>query len=213
MGHAARPRADAEVRVRRRRGHRQALHPRLRPGLPLHHRRRHFRAEPRGRTRSLQEIRAPGQPGNFAVAGHRVGKGAPFNDLDLLNPCDAVVIETQSDWFVYRMLPTADQPVDAADPRCEGVEAQTGEYEKAVGRRIVTPDMGEVVLPVPGNEGAEVPENKLKSMLTLTTCHPKFSNAQRMIIHAVLVRSQPKGTIPPRCPPSCRSPDAAGWRA
>src|SRR5512139_1977410 len=24
----------------------------------------------------------PGEPGNFAVAGHRVGKGAPFNDLD-----------------------------------------------------------------------------------------------------------------------------------
>ena len=23
----------------------------------------------------------PGQPGDFAVAGHRVGQGAPFNDL------------------------------------------------------------------------------------------------------------------------------------
>ena len=142
----------------------------------------------------------PGQPGNFAVAGHRVGKGAPFNDLDLLNPCDAVVIETQSDWFVYRMLPTAEQDVDPADPRCKGVEAQTGDYAAAVGRRIVTPDMGEVVLPVPGNKGAQLPENKLKPMLTLTTCHPKFSNAQRMIIHAVLVRAQPKTADPAAVP-------------
>lgn len=142
----------------------------------------------------------PGQRGNFAVAGHRVGKGAPFNDLDLLNPCDAIVVETQTDWFVYRMLPTADQPVDAGSPRCAGVQAQTGEYAAAVGRRIVTPDKGEVVLPVPGNEGAKVPEDKLKPMLTLTTCHPKFSNAQRMIIHAVLVRSQPKSADPAAVP-------------
>ncbi|WP_229787144.1 class E sortase [Actinokineospora fastidiosa] len=140
----------------------------------------------------------PGQPGNFAVAGHRVGKGAPFNDLDLLNPCDAIVIETQTDWFVYRMLPTSDQPVDPADPRCKGVEAQEGEYAAAVGRRIVTPDKGEVVLPVPGNADAQVPKDQLKRMMTLTTCHPKFSNAQRMIVHAVLVREQPKGDdLPP----------------
>ncbi|MGW5053366.1 class E sortase [Actinokineospora sp. NPDC004072] len=141
---------------------------------------------------------APGQPGNFAVAGHRVGKGAPFNDLDLLNPCDAIVIETKTDWYVYRMLPTADLPADPADPRCKGVEEQTGPYAAAVGRRIVTPDKGEVVLPVPGNAEAQVPEGQLKRMLTLTTCHPKFSNAQRMIVHAILVREQPKGDdLPP----------------
>src|SRR5699024_1443577 len=38
----------------------------------------------------------PGDPGNFAVAGHRVGKGAPFNDLDLLDSCDPVVIARSS---------------------------------------------------------------------------------------------------------------------
>ena len=31
--------------------------------------------------------------------------------------------------------------------------------------------------------------------ITLTTCHPKFSNAQRMIIHAVLVRANGTGTV------------------
>ena len=36
----------------------------------------------------------PGQVGNFAVAGHRVGKGEPFLNLDHLRPGDAVIIET-----------------------------------------------------------------------------------------------------------------------
>ena len=31
-----------------------------------------------------------------------------------------------------------------------------------------------------------------KAMLTLTTCHPKYDNYQRLIIHAEMVRSQPK---------------------
>jgi sortase A len=29
-------------------------------------------------------------------------------------------------------------------------------------------------------------------MLTLTTCNPKFDNYQRLIVHAELVRDQPK---------------------
>ena len=51
----------------------------------------------------------PGELGNFAVAGHRVTKGAPFNALGTLNSCDALVIETQDEWFVYRVLPMADE--------------------------------------------------------------------------------------------------------
>ncbi|WP_273409124.1 sortase domain-bontaining protein [Corynebacterium ureicelerivorans] len=47
----------------------------------------------------------PGQDGNFAVAGHRVGKGAPFNDLGALEACDAVVVETKQEWVTYRVLP------------------------------------------------------------------------------------------------------------
>lgn len=47
----------------------------------------------------------PGQDGNFAVASHRVGKGAPFNDLGALEACDAVVVETKQEWVTYRVLP------------------------------------------------------------------------------------------------------------
>ncbi|MBM7772282.1 sortase (surface protein transpeptidase) [Actinokineospora baliensis] len=148
----------------------------------------------------------PGQPGNFAVAGHRVGKGAPFNDLDLLNACDAMVVETQSSWFVYRMLPTTDDAKNwaakSANPRCAGVAPQSGEYARAVGRQIVTPAQSEVVAPVPGNPGAKTPAEQRQKMITLTTCHPKFSNRQRMILHGVLVREQPKNAADPASVPA-----------
>ncbi|MFV2017950.1 class E sortase [Micromonospora sp. LOL_023] len=53
---------------------------------------------------------------------------------------------------------------------------------------IVLPNQTEVVAPVPGDRQASPTE----AMLTLTTCHPKFDNYQRLIVHAALVRSQPK---------------------
>ncbi len=108
----------------------------------------------------------PGQVGNFAMAGHRVGKGSPFLNLDRLEPGDAIIIETSETWYVYRMLD----------------ESGAGDADGIPGREIVDPGAIDVVDPVPGQSGAE----PTRSLLTLTTCHPKFSAAQRMIIHAEL---------------------------
>ncbi|WP_191247054.1 class E sortase [Amycolatopsis deserti] len=145
----------------------------------------------------------PGEPGNFAVAGHRVGKGAPFNDLDLLASCDAIVIETQSDFFVYRVLPHSDELANwnadkAARPQCANVGTlrtdapDGGPYGKTYGREIVTPDQGEVVAPVPHRSADVLPTAQQVSLLTLTTCHPRFSDKQRLIVHAVLTNQYPK---------------------
>ena len=41
-----------------------------------------------------ENTQLPGQIGNFAIAGHRVGKGEPFLNLDKLRPGDAVIVET-----------------------------------------------------------------------------------------------------------------------
>lgn len=143
----------------------------------------------------------PGQPGNFAVAGHRVSKGSPFNDLNLLNACDAMIVETQDDWFVYRVLPMSDQRAGwnpAADPRCTGVEVPGGEYDGLSGRVITVPSDYAQVLPVPGVASATVPSDAMR-LITLTTCHPQFSDAERMIIHGELVTSYAKsdGFVPP----------------
>jgi sortase A len=45
----------------------------------------------------------PGQIGNFAIAGHRVTYGKPFNQIAELQDGDAVVVETATQWLTYRV--------------------------------------------------------------------------------------------------------------
>jgi len=45
----------------------------------------------------------PGEVGNFAVAGHRATHGEPFAYLDKVGKGDAVIVETSTEWFVYRI--------------------------------------------------------------------------------------------------------------
>ncbi|GGP38207.1 class E sortase [Saccharothrix coeruleofusca] len=145
----------------------------------------------------------PGEPGNFSVAGHRVGKGAPFNDLDLLNSCDAIVVETQTQWFVYRMLPknseVANWASKASDPKCAKVAPLGGPYAQTQGQEIVLPSQGEVINEVPHVADGTTPKAEQIAMMTLTTCHPRFSDKQRLIVHAVLAMNYPKapGFLPP----------------
>ncbi|MTD56115.1 class E sortase [Amycolatopsis pithecellobii] len=145
----------------------------------------------------------PGQPGNFAVAGHRVGKGAPFNDLDLLSSCDAIVVETQTDFFVYRVLPHSDEIANwssgkGKQPQCAKVGtlrtagADGGPYGQTVGREIVDPSQVAVIAPVPHHLTDVLPTAQQVALLTLTTCHPQFSDRQRLIVHAVLTNQFPK---------------------
>ncbi|SFO33009.1 sortase A [Geodermatophilus obscurus] len=107
----------------------------------------------------------PGEPGNVAVAGHRVGRGSPFLELDALQSGDPIVVEVADGWFTYRVL------ADGQDP--QGVP----------GRQIVTPDRIDVIAPTPGGAADAAPTG---SYLTLTTCHPRYSARQRLVVHAVL---------------------------
>jgi len=45
----------------------------------------------------------PGEVGNFAIAGHRVTYGKPFNLIADLQDGDAVVVATADQWFTYRV--------------------------------------------------------------------------------------------------------------
>ncbi|MGH4027004.1 MAG: class E sortase [Pseudonocardiaceae bacterium] len=138
----------------------------------------------------------PGQPGNFAVAGHRVGKGSPFNDLDLLGSCDAIIVETIDQWFVYRVLPLPGEgenwaAAKASAPHCAGVAPLPGPYSEVVGKEIVLPSQKEVIAPVPGQPELAPPPGQA-GLITLTTCHPQFSARERLIVHGVLVAHYPK---------------------
>jgi sortase A len=117
----------------------------------------------------------PGQVGNFALAGHRVGKGEPFLNLDHLQAGDPVIVQTESEWFVYRVKGTDHHNIDTVD--ADGIP----------GREIVSPGDGAVLDPVPDHPNS-TPTEKL---MTMTTCHPKFTASQRMVIHAELWKTYP----------------------
>jgi sortase A len=106
----------------------------------------------------------PGEEGNVGLAGHRVGKGSPFLELDAMQPGDPIVVETADNWFVYRVL---------ADDDPSGIP----------GMQIVPPTAVEVVSPTPNAAPSAAPSG---SYLTLTTCHPRYSARQRLVIHARL---------------------------
>lgn len=140
------------------------------------------------------ETQGAGQQGNFALAGHRVGKGAPFNDLGALSTCDAVVVETHTTWEIYRVLPIGGGDLSCFSP-AQQERITTGDYSHVQGRYITTPSDVAVLDPLPHAGGD--PAN-LEAVITLTTCHPQFSNAERMIVHGMLTESIPKepGVVP-----------------
>jgi sortase A len=113
----------------------------------------------------------PGEQGNLAVAGHRVGRGSPFLDLDRLLPGDPIVIETADWWFVYRVLGDRATGDFGGDP--SGIP----------GQQIVRPTEVDVIAPTPDG-AAEGPATG--AYLTLTTCHPKYSARERLVVHARL---------------------------
>ena len=106
----------------------------------------------------------PGEPGNVAIAGHRTTYGKPFNRLDELAIGEAVRLETPLATYTYRVIA---HPTDVAEGCANGA------------CWITTPTDWGVISPTEG------------AMLTMTTCHPKGSAAQRLIVRAELVKTGP----------------------
>jgi sortase A len=102
------------------------------------------------------ETPMPGEKGNAAIAGHRTTYGAPFYDLDALDPGDSIFVTTPGGRFRYDVMET----------------------------KVVDPVDGAYVLD-PTND----------DRLTLTTCNPRFSAAQRMVVIARLI-SNPVNSAP-----------------
>ena len=85
-------------------------------------------------------------------------------------------METRTAVFIYRVLPFGGQVVPCALPEVSGV----------AGQEIVTPDDVDVIAARPDDSTAEA------SLLTITTCHPRYSARQRLIVHAVLTGREPR---------------------
>jgi sortase A len=146
----------------------------------------------------------PGEPGNVGIAGHRVSNGAPFNDLDQLTSCNAIVLETQTAFFLYRVLPHDEEMAGwatgkGAQPQCKGVSTlrdpnlpNGGPYGQTTGRKIVLPTRGDAVSPVPYKAADILPVASRASLLTMTTCNPQFSARERLVVQSVLVKQWEK---------------------
>jgi sortase A len=80
----------------------------------------------------------PGQPGNFAVAGHRVTAGNPFWSLPSMKPGDLVYIQTRLNDFTYQVT---------------------------AGPKWVSPGEVAVLDPVPWHPG-ERPDQRLLTLIT-----------------------------------------------
>jgi len=98
----------------------------------------------------------PGQLGNAAIAGHRTTYGAPFGDLDQLARGDRIAIRTLEGSFDF----------DVTD--------------------LLVVDPSDVAVLQPTHEDRGDPSSPLLATLTLTTCTPKYSAAQRLIVKAEL---------------------------
>jgi sortase A len=112
----------------------------------------------------------PGRIGNFAVAGHRTTYEHPFYSINRLHSGDAIVLETRERWFTYTV---------------ENIPGTDARYQE-----IVSPSDVSVSFPVPDQPNFHlVPTQRV---LTFTSCNPRYSAAQRIVIHALLTDSMPK---------------------
>jgi sortase A len=117
----------------------------------------------------------PGQVGNFAVAGHRTTYLHPFYDINELQVGDPIVIETRTMWFTYRV---------------QDIPATAARYQE-----IVAPTDVSVAYPVPDQPNPAA--TATQRVLTFTSCNPRYSAAQRIVVHALLVSEQPTSAGPP----------------
>jgi sortase A len=113
------------------------------------------------------ETPLPGQAGNSAIAGHRTTYGAPFGNVDQLQPGDEVLVTTVQGTFTYEVRQT----------------------------EIVSPSQVEVLGPEHWNFDGD--PTTIENVLTLTACHPKYSARQRIIIAAELIGEPAPATSRP----------------
>lgn len=110
----------------------------------------------------------PGAIGNFAIAGHRLAYGASMQHIHELQVGDEVIVETVDGWYTYIY--------------------RSGEY--------VAPTQVDVLNPIP--RVPEVPAGlEGERIMTLMSCNPFWSTAERIIAYAVFESFTPRADGPP----------------
>lgn len=107
----------------------------------------------------------PGGIGNFSVAGHRQTHGAVLDAIHTLVPGDKIYVQTKDGYYTYVFR----------------------------NNQIVMPQRGDVLLPVPTQDGVTPTER----FMTLTSCNPRFGAEERIIAYSVMESWQPASAGPP----------------
>jgi sortase A len=105
----------------------------------------------------------PGRIGNFATSAHRTTYGKPYNRAAELEAGDSLIVETAQYYFVYKVYET-----DIVYPRDVQVINPV-------------PQRGDDSWTSPGGQPYDSAE-ATKRIITMTTCHPMYSAAQRYIV-------------------------------
>ncbi len=100
----------------------------------------------------------PCDNGNMAIAGHRTTYGKPFANIDQLRPGATITLET---------------PIGRCDYEVEKAPAPFRSPAGMPAAWVVAP-----------NDLRVIDQDPAKAELTLTTCHPKGSAKERLIIRA-----------------------------
>lgn len=111
------------------------------------------------------DTQMPGEVGNFAIAGHRTGWGAPLENIVNLEVGDSIYVETEDGWYRY--------------------EYRSLEY--------VMPTGVQVLEAVPNIVGGTATDR----ILTITSCNPPLTAAERIISYAVYDTWWPRAGGPP----------------
>jgi sortase A len=106
----------------------------------------------------------PCENGNIAIAGHRTTYGKPFANIDQLKPGDTITLETPIGSCTYEVQP-------APTPFKAGSGMQAAFVVEPTDLRVLDQDPS-------------------ISELTLTSCHPKGSARERIVIRAKRLAGQ-----------------------
>ncbi|ROQ37102.1 sortase A [Frondihabitans sp. PhB188] len=109
----------------------------------------------------------PGQVGNFAIAGHRTTHGAPFANIAQLKIGDHIYVQTSKGYYTYTFR----------------------------NLQYVKPTQVQVLQVVP--DAPTIDAASKDRLITLTSCNPKYSAAERIIAYGVFDSWRPLSAGPP----------------
>lgn len=133
------------------------------------------------------ESALPGHKGNFSLAGHRIGQGAPFNKIGDLKTCDPIEVETAHKIYTYKVVGDGDCFSQADKKSVEGYNLKPVNIVKPTDIGVVDNK------PWVESQGEEsTGQDGQAKIMTLVTCNPEWGNWERMIVHAQLTEVKEK---------------------